>query len=47
MRRVKFDGVDNIRYLCTKGEVNRLIQDGKNIVVIGTTPKGAIIEFRN
>ena len=46
MKRLNFDNVNAIRYMCTKGEVNRIILEGKKHEVIGVTPKGIIVEFK-
>lgn len=45
MKRLKFDNIDRVRFLCSKGEINRLIQEGRDLITIGVTPKGVIVEF--
>lgn len=46
MKRLNFDNASGVRFLCTKGEVNRMMMEGKgNYTVVGSTPKGVVVEF--
>lgn len=48
MKKLNFGGKTGERYMCSRAEVNQMFISGKKqYEVIGVTPKGVVVEFKN